>query len=171
MSFLKSIGWVLVAAGLFAGCTKPASSTPPQVPAEPRQAQPKLQTMKFWLGAEEMVTELALNQSQWQVGMMFRTNMAENEAMIFVFPAPYRASFWMKNTLLPLSAAYIDPDGVILEIYDLQPHDTNAVWASSGRVQFVLETTQGWFGRHNVSTGVVVRTERGTLAETFLRRR
>lgn len=127
--------------------------------------------MKLWLGAEEMVTELALNQSQWQVGMMFRTNMAENEAMIFVFPAPYRASFWMKNTLLPLSAAYIDPEGVILEIHDLQPHDTNAVWASSERVQFVLETTQGWFGRHNVSTGVVVRTERGTLAETFLRRR
>ena len=70
---------------------------------------------------------------------------------------------------LTLSAAYIDPEGVILEIHDLQPHNTNSVVAASERVQFVLETNQGWFGRHHVTTGMVVRTERGTLAETFKR--
>jgi len=99
---------------------------------------------------------------------MFRTNLAETSGMLFVLPVPQRASFWMMNCPLPLSAAYIDPDGVILEIHDLEPHNTNAVVASSDRVHFVLETSQGWFGRHNVKTGMLVRTEHGTLAHTFL---
>ena len=77
---------------------------------------------------------------------------------------PHRASFWMKNCPLPLTAAYIDPEGVILELHDFQPHNTNSVVASSDRVQFVLEANQGWFGRHNVTTGMVVRTERGPLS-------
>jgi uncharacterized membrane protein (UPF0127 family) len=123
--------------------------------------------MKLWLGAEELETELALTPSQQQTGMMFRTNMAENEAMLFVFQAPHRASFWMMNTKVPLSAAYIDPEGVVLEIHDLQPYDTNSVVAASDRVQFVLETRQGWFQRHNIGIGTVIRTERGSLKATF----
>jgi len=166
---------VLLAAALGggnSGCSKsPASPPGPATPALPTQAQPKLQTMKLWLGAEEMDTELALTAVQQQTGMMFRTNLAEKAGMLFVFPLPHRASFWMKNCPLPLSAAYIDPDGVILEIHDLQPQNTNSVEAASDRVQFVLETSQGWFQRHNVNTGAVVRTERGGLAETFLRDR
>jgi len=114
-----------------------------------------------------MDAELALTTIQQQTGMMFRTNLAENAGMLFVFPGPFRASFWMMNCPLPLSAAYIDPEGVILEIHDLQRHNTNSVVAASERVQFVLETSQGWFGRHNVTTGMVVRTERGTLTDTF----
>jgi len=133
----------------------------------PTKAQPKLETMKLWLGAEEMVAELALTGAQMQTGMMFRTNLAENAGMLFAFPAPHQASFWMKNCPLPLSAAYIDPEGVILEIHDLQPDNTNSVVASSEQVQFVLETNQGWFKRHHVTTGMVVRTERGPLRETF----
>ena len=127
--------------------------------------------MKLWLGAEEMDAELALSGEQMQTGMMFRTNLAENAGMLFVSPVPYRAAFWMKNCPLPLSAAYIDPEGVILEIHDLQPYNTNSVVASSDRVQFVLETSQGWFGRHHVTTGMVVRTEHGTLTDTFFGKR
>jgi uncharacterized membrane protein (UPF0127 family) len=127
--------------------------------------------MKLWLGAEEMVAELALTGSQMQTGMMFRTNLAENAGMLFAFPEPHRASFWMKNCPLPLSAAYIDPEGVILEIHDLQPHNTNSVTAASEQVQFVLETNQGWFGRHHITPGMVVRTERGPLRETFFGKR
>jgi uncharacterized membrane protein (UPF0127 family) len=127
--------------------------------------------MKLWLGAEEMVAELALTGEQTQTGMMFRTNMAENAGMLFVFPEPFRAKFWMKNCPLPLSAAYIDPDGVILEIRDLQPQNTNSVVAASERVQYVLETNQGWFERHKVTAGMVVRTERGTLVDTFFGKR
>ncbi len=138
---------------------------------EPRQAQPKLQTTKLWLGAEELIAELALTSQQLQTGMMYRTNMAENEGMLFVFNYPHRAAFWMKNTVLPLSAAYIDPDGAIVEIHDLEPRNTNSVVATSERIQYVLETKQGWFKRHNIGPGTVIRTEQGSLRETFFRRR
>jgi uncharacterized protein len=159
--------------GCSGGCNKPVAPAigPGTIPGLPTAAQPKLQTMKLWLGAEEMEAELALTGVQQQTGMMFRTNMAENAGMLFVLPFPQRASFWMMNCPLPLSAAYIDQQGVILEIHDLQPHNTNSVVASSENVQFVLETSQGWFGRHNVTTGMLIRTERGPLADTFLRKR
>ncbi len=164
---------VAVLGGCSGGCNKaaPPAAAPDEAPGLPTAAQPKLQTMKLWLGAEEMVAELALTLQQQQTGMMFRTNLAENAGMLFVFPAPHQAKFWMKNCPLPLSAAYIDPDGVILEIHDLQPYNTNDVAASSERVQFVLETNQGWFQRHHVTTGMVVRTEHGPLLDTFFRRR
>jgi len=148
------------------GCQKPAgTAAPAPPPGQPTKAQPKLPTTKLWLGAEELIAELALTGEQQQTGMMFRTNMAENAGMLFVFPGPYRASFWMMNTILPLSAAYIDPEGIILEIHDLQPHNTNSVVASSDRIQFVLEVNQGWFARHHVSTGMLVRAESGPLRE------
>ncbi len=164
---------IALCGGCAGGCKKAASSAaePDLDSALPTAAQPKLETMKLWLGAEEMVAELALTAQQQQTGMMFRTNLAENAGMLFVFPGPHRASFWMKNCPLPLSAAYIDPEGVILEIHDLHPHNTNSVVASSDRVQFVLETNQGWFGRHHVTPGMLVRTEHGTLVDTFLRQR
>ena len=57
------------------------------------------------------------------MGLMFRDRLAPNAGMLFVMPKPERASFWMKNTTLPLSIAYINPAGVILEIHDLQPLD------------------------------------------------
>ena len=150
---------------LGAGCGKPPVAAQPVNLWEPTQAQSKLQTTKIWLGAEELETELALTGEQQQVGMMFRTNMAENTGMLFVFPWPHQTSFWMKNTIVPLSAAYIDPDGIIVEIHDLKPHDTNSVLAASNRIQFVLEVNQGWFSRHNVKTGAVVRSEKGPLRD------
>ena len=170
LSFLLAIA---VCGGCTGGCNNPASPAagPGAGPSLPTAAQPILQTMKLWLGAEEMVAELALTAEQMQTGMMFRTNLAENAGMLFVLPMPQQASFWMKNCPLPLSAAYIDPEGVILEIHDLQPHNTNSVVASSERVQFVLETNQGWFKRHNVNPGTVIRTEHGTLMETFFHQR
>ena len=69
-----------------------------------------------------------------------------------------------------LSAAYITPDGTIAEIIDLQPGDERGVPSQASNLQFVLEVPQGWFTRHNVRTGMVVRTERGSLRETFIRR-
>lgn len=103
--------------------------------------------------------------------MMFRTNMAENEGMLFIFGVPHRASFWMQNTIIPLSAAYINPQGVIEEIHKLEPRNTNAVTASSTNIQFVLETPQGWFERHNIETGAVIKTAAGSLQDSFFRQR
>ena len=168
MNGLRCLSLFLAIVAL-AGCQKPAAPALSAAgdPGEPTQALPKLQTMKLWLGPEEMVAELALTTDQQQTGMMFRTNLAENAGMLFAFARPHRAAFWMKNCVVPLSAAYINAEGVILELYDFEPGNTNAVVATSDRVQFVLETPRGWFKRHRVGAGAVVRTERGSLAETF----
>src|SRR5207302_2168546 len=135
------------------GCNKPAASAPAPLanPGAPTQAQGKLETIKLWLGAEEMIAEMARTGRELQTGMMFRTNMAENAGMLFPLPFTQRASFWMMNCPLPLSAAYIDPEGVIQEIHDLQRYDTNSVVSAAPNIRFVLETSPGWFARHHIS--------------------
>jgi uncharacterized membrane protein (UPF0127 family) len=137
----------------------------------PKQAQPKLQTMKIYLGAETLAAELALTEQEEMTGMMFRTNIQDADAMLFVLPQPKRANFWMKNCPESISAAYITSDGVIQEIHHLEKNDTNGVVAARDDIQFVLETQDGWFGHHHIATGTVIRTEKGSLAETFLPRR
>ena len=165
---------MLLLAGVvvLAGCHKPSPVASPPVSLDdllPKHAQPKLPTLKLYLGAETLDAELALTREQEMTGMMFRTNIAETDAMIFVLPFTQRASFWMMHCPESISAAYISPDGVIQEIHHLEKNDTNAVAAASDNIRFVLETSDGWFARHNVSTGAVIRTERGSLVETFLR--
>jgi len=162
---------------VLAGCRKPAAPPPPppvstteDAPLHLPHAQSNLPVVKLWAGAEELSTELCLTPQQLATGMMFRTNLAENAAMLFAFAMPHRAAFYMRNTTVPLSAAYIDPDGVIVEIHDLKPLDETSVEASSDRIQYVLEVKQGWFSRHNVSTGAVVRLPQGALREVFRRR-
>ncbi len=162
----------LLAAGWFAGCAK---SSPPAAPVaawpgEPTHAQPKLRTMKIYLGAETFDAELALTPMEEMTGMMFRTNIQETDAMLFTLPVPQQASFWMKNCPESISAAYITPDGVIREIHHLEQNDTNAVLAARDDIQFVLETKDGWFTRHNIGVGTVIQTEKGPLAAVFLHR-
>jgi len=161
---------------LSVGCEKNAATAAPaaatNTPVIPTQyhlnrAQPKLRTIKLWIGTQEIDTETAVSITEIATGMMFRTNMAENTGMLFPLPATDQASFWMKNCPLPLSIAYIDPEGVIQEIHDLEPHNTNAVLSASDNIRFALETPQGWFGRHQIHQGMVVRTEHGSLMETF----
>jgi len=159
-----------------AGCTKPDASTtlnpPPSVDdLLPTHAQPKLPTMKIYLGAEMLDAELALTEEQEMTGMMFRTNIQETDAMLFVLPVPQRASFWMKNCPESISAAYITTDGTVQEIHHLEQNDTNSVVAARDDIRFVLETKEGWFGRHNITPGTVMQTEKGSLADTFLRGR
>jgi uncharacterized membrane protein (UPF0127 family) len=157
--------------GLAGGCGR--AVTPAPVAASsggaslPTEAQRKLPTIKLYLGPKEMLTEMALTEAQQECGMMFRTNMGANEGMIFVFSRPGRASFWMKNCPLPLSAAYIDPEGTIVEIHPLKPYDTNSVVAGVNNIAYVLETPQGWFEQNGVGTGAVIVTEKGTLQQTF----
>ena len=162
----------LLATALWTGCQKPADVVAPPSADDslPTQAQPKLRTMKIYLGAEMLDAELALTVEQQRTGMMFRTNIQETDAMLFVFPRPGQASFWMKNCPESLSAAYISPDGVIAEIHHLEKNDTNSVPAATDNIQYVLEVKDGWFARHNINPGTVIRTEKGSLPETFFPR-
>lgn len=136
----------------------------------PKEAQPRLATMKLWLGPHELTAEIARNEKERTAGMMFRTNIAENEAMLFVFPYAARLSFWMKNVPIPLSCAYINREGVIVEVHELKPHDETPVVARSSQVQYVLETAHGWFERHQVGEGTLIQTEVGSLRDTFFGR-
>jgi uncharacterized membrane protein (UPF0127 family) len=142
----------------------PAMSTDP---GEPTQAQPKLRTMRLYIGAKEMLAELALKPQEIRTGMMFRTNMEAGTGMLFALPYTQRASFWMKNCPYPLSAAFIDEEGIIQEIHKLEPHNTNSVVAASENIRFVLETPRGWFEQNGIAPGVAIATERGPLYKTF----
>jgi uncharacterized membrane protein (UPF0127 family) len=137
--------------------------------AVPTHAQGKLPTIRLWLGASELSAEMAITPMQEATGMMFRTNLDENAGMIFPLPYPQRAAFWMTNCPLPLTAAYIDPQGEILEIHELHANDANSVFSDAPNIYYVLEVNQGWFARHHIETGTIVRTEKGTLGETFVR--
>jgi len=175
MNLSWTFSLVVIGSLLLVGCEKSVTTAAPpttnQIGSVPTKVQPKLPTIKVWLGSQELVTEVAASDLQIRTGMMFREAIAENEAMIFVFDRPEYRAFWMKNVSVPLSCAYIDPDGVILEIHDMTPQETKPIESATGRIQFVLETTQGWFDRNKVATGTAVRTEHGSLTETFFRRR
>ena len=180
------INWLtsLIIGTLFLGtaCVESETTESAKVVKQPRapqrvpnqayldQAQPKLRTVNLWLGSNELATEVAMSQTEIATGMMYRTEMAENEAMIFVFPRPFRASFYMRNTVLPLSCAYIDAKGEILEIRDMKPLDESTIVAASDQVQYVLEVNQGWFKRHNVQAGTIVSGEKGSFQKIFFGR-
>lgn len=168
MSRLSLLLILLVGAG--GGCGKAA---PPAAgdPLEPTHAQPKLQTLKLYVGTKEVTAELALTEMQQHVGMMFRTNMEDNTGMLFPLAYTRRASFWMKNCPYHLDAAYIDPDGIIQEIRDLQPYNTNSVVAASDTIRFVLEMPHDWFAKNHIAVGVAIVSERGPLMQTFFPKR
>lgn len=158
------------------------SRTPAPTPDAPRptsstsflddgRPQSGLQRIPLYVGPEILNTELALTTEAIQKGMMWRTNVPENEAMLFVFARAHQTAFWMKNVPMDIDVAYVDPEGTILEIHRLERQNTNPVGAKSDRIQFALETAEGWFKRHGINTGVVIRTEHGSLGETFFPRR
>jgi len=161
----------LAALLLAIGCEKEKPSIRPETTtqkptAQPAtgQAQPKLETIKLYLGATELTAEVANENHERQAGMMHRASMPENEGMLFVFPYPHRTGFWMKNTTVPLSIAYIDPASRVIEIHNLQPGNTKPVESRSARVQYALEVNQGWFARNGIKPGAVIATEHGSLA-------
>ena len=148
--------------------TNGISQTPP---AEPTKAQPKLPTIKMYVGTVEMKVEQALTEVQIQTGMMFREEIGTNEGMIFVHREVSGRGYWMKNCFVALSIAYIDPVGRIVEIHDMEPHDTNSVYSASNNIKYALETPQGWFKRNGIVPGVMITTGKGTLPETYFPRR
>lgn len=155
---------------LVAGCGKKAptsSNSDTTADSVPTGPQGRLQTMKIYMGPETLDAELALTQEQEETGLMYRTNITDETAMLFVLPGPERTSFWMTNCPMSLSAAYIGPDGVIEEIHHLEKNDNVPVFATNGNIEYVLEVNDGWFTRHNINPGMLIRTERGSLADTF----
>ncbi len=119
---------------------------------EPTKAQAILKRVELRVGPTTVLAELAVTAAEHRTGLMFRDKLADGEGMLFVFDRDQRLSFWMKNTKLPLSVAYVDSSGVIREIHDMQPFSLATIGSESS-LRFALEVPQGWFARANVSVG------------------
>lgn len=105
-------------------------------------------------GAPSLDLELALTPEQRARGLMFRETLAENAGMLFIFPRESNGGFWMRNTSVPLSIAYLGRDGQVLDIQDMQPFDERSHRPAS-RYWLALEVNQGWFAQHGVVVGDV----------------
>ena len=104
------------------------------------------------LGGKEIQVEVANKISTRETGLMFRKEMASNSGMLFVFPDSAPRAFWMKNTPLPLSIAFMDERGVILNILEMPP-ETETSFFSNGKAKYALEMNSGWFDKNRLKPG------------------
>lgn len=97
--------------------------------------------------------ELALTEEEKSKGLMNRKSLDKNNGMLFIFDYERNQNFWMKNTYLPLSIAYIDKNGIIREIYNMKPLDTSVTYPSKYPSLYALEVNQGWFAENKIIRG------------------
>ena len=103
-------------------------------------------------GMHQITAQVAQTQEQRAIGLMFRQEMPQHEGMLFAFEQPSKQCFWMKNTDLPLSAAFVLDNGEITNIEDMKPQTTES-HCSTKPVRFVLEMNQGWFAKKGLKAG------------------
>ena len=107
------------------------------------------------IGVHLIQAEVAATQEMRARGLMYREKLGQNEGMVFRFPAPRQICMWMKNTLIPLSVAFIDESGIIINIEDMQPH-TRDPHNAKKPVRYALEMNQGWFRKRGIGPGARV---------------
>ncbi len=116
-------------------------------------AQPaRAESVEIRFGAQVLKAEIAATPIARQIGLMNRSALPENLGMLFVFPADTPVCMWMKDTLIPLSVAFIDRDGRVLNIADMQPGSLQ-IHCATAPVRYALEANQGWFQRRAVKPG------------------
>jgi len=111
-----------------------------------------LPRVRLQAGMHQIEAQLAQTPRQHQIGLMFRQDMPTHEGMLFVFEQPSVQCFWMRNTLIPLTAAFLADDGTIVNLADMQPL-SEASHCSARPVRMVLEMHQGWFSRRGLAAG------------------
>jgi uncharacterized protein len=140
--FGLALCWVLV----FSGCQPKATQA---TPFGLRIAELKISNVPI-------TVEVADTPQASENGLMFRDSLPEDHGMLFIFDQPKKASFWMRNTKIPLSIAYADSDGKILEIKSMNPLDETVEPSRSDEVDYALEVNQGWFTRHGITSGAKI---------------
>jgi uncharacterized membrane protein (UPF0127 family) len=100
----------------------------------------------------KLTVEVASDDASRKAGLMHREGLPEDAGMLFIYPAHLEMSFWMKNTSIPLSIAFIDDRGAILQIEDMRPYDESST-RSAARVRYALEVNRGWFERNGIKVG------------------
>lgn len=114
--------------------------------------QMNLERTKLTSGMHRLDVQVAATPEQRQIGLMFRKEMPQHEGMIFVFEQATQQCFWMKNTLLPLSAAFVADDGTIINIEEMKPQTLDS-HCSTKPVRYVLEMNKGWFAKKGIQAG------------------
>jgi hypothetical protein len=124
--------------------------------------QMNLERIQLSSGMHRLDVQVAATPEQRQTGLMFRKDMPQHEGMIFVFEQATQQCFWMKNTLIPLSAAFIADDGTIVNIEDMKPQKLDA-HCSAKPVRYVLEMNKDWFAKKGIKAGAKLQ---GSLFQT-----
>lgn len=150
MRIVKLAAAALLAAAAVSGWAQSA----PAAKGEP-QGQPILKRIPLTIGIHVVQAEVASTFGQRAQGLMFRRTMGPNQGMLFVFPIAEQQCMWMRNTYLPLSVAFMDAGGVILNIADMQPLN-ETTHCSNGPARYALEMNQGWFAAKGLKAGVKI---------------
>ncbi len=110
------------------------------------------QSLSLNISGHPLDVEVAADEESMQKGLMYRNELPKDSGMLFIFSQPEEKSFWMKNTKIPLSIAYLDENGNILNIEDMSPNSTEGV-ASRGKAKYAIEVNQGWFDSKGINPG------------------
>jgi uncharacterized membrane protein (UPF0127 family) len=124
--------------------------------ARAQEGPQKLPQVRLNAGIHNINAELAATPEQREVGLMFRPVMAANDGMLFVFERAGQQCFWMKNTLIPLSVAFVADDGSVVNIEAMKPQTLDS-HCSAQPVRFVLEMNDGWFAKRGIKPGTKLR--------------
>jgi uncharacterized membrane protein (UPF0127 family) len=112
-----------------------------------------LPAIELRIGTKKITAEIADEDHERAAGLMFRKSLASDSGMLFVMDQVAPVGFWMKNTEVPLTIAYIDPDGVIKELHDLEPRNETPVPSRFPNIAYALEMPQRWFSENNIWPG------------------
>ena len=115
-----------------------------------------LPTVALSINGHKITAEVAATPERRSTGLMHRFSLQPDHGMVFVFDYPEPQGFWMKNTFIPLSIAFIDADGRIVNIEDMRPQDESTHW-SRGIALYALEMKQGWFAGRKIAAGDVIK--------------
>jgi len=115
-------------------------------------AEGKLRVTTLKVGTHSLRVEVVANDAERAQGLMNRKSLGANDGMLFIFDEPAYHSMWMKNTLIPLSVAFLDAQGVILNILDMEPHTLHPN-TSAGPSIYAIETNKGWFEKKKLKAG------------------
>jgi uncharacterized membrane protein (UPF0127 family) len=135
------------------------AQTPTNIAGQPQLNLPRIQLQA---GMHLIDAQVASLPAQRNTGLMWRQSMPTNEGMLFVFEQPAVQCFWMQNTLLPLTAAFVADDGTIVNLADMQPLSTQS-HCSTAPVRYVLEMHQGWFAQRGLQAGSRLRAPGGQV--------
>jgi uncharacterized membrane protein (UPF0127 family) len=151
MTCLRTIALITLALLAPARAQEAANGTPQSLPM-----------VDIHIGNATLHTQIASTPHEEEVGLMYVHSMPDNAGMLFVLPVG-TAQFWMKNTLIPLSVAFLEQDGKILEIHDMKALDETITRSDSNQIAYAIETNLHWFDLNGIKPGVTIKPPPGEV--------